>query len=228
MSYAEDLRKAWNMLWSPSRESKVNMDVGKALKFYYKIGVLGMIVYFVIGAALIAAGITASSYVPLMQGSAFSAYSSYVSFGLLVFSGLVYFLVLIPISIAINSLLYQLVGRYLLRSWAGDYRKTFTAVTFSYMPLILFFWLMLVPFARILIAIFAFWQIIVLIVALAEQQKTSRTNSFVAILATVILSMIFAMLVVAFLVPSLLPFGLNSTAQAPIVPYGGAQITRVP
>ncbi|MGC9037651.1 MAG: hypothetical protein ACP5IK_02990 [Candidatus Micrarchaeia archaeon] len=206
MGYGADLRRAWNMLWNPGKESKVSMDIGKALKFYYEIGVLGMVLYWIVGALLIGAGLTiGSSYLPMLP---YRPLISYIVFPLLVFSGIFYFLILIPIGIAINAFLYHIVGKYLLNAWNGNYSRTLAAVTFSEMPMVLFFWLVLIPFVRILVAIFAFWQAIILIIALAAQQKTSRIDAFVAVLATLVLAVMFAFMLMAFAVPYFLPYHL--------------------
>ncbi len=206
MGYGADLRRAWNLLWNPGKESKASMNISKALKFYYEIGVLGMVLYWIVGTLLIGAGLTIGSYyLPMMP---YKPLISYIVFPLLVFSGIFYFLILIPIGIAIDALLYHIVGKYLLNAWNGNYDRTFAAVTFSEMPMVLFFWLVLIPFVRILVAIFAFWQVVILIIALATQQKTTRTNAFTAILATLILALLFAFMVMAFAVPYFLPYRL--------------------
>ncbi len=201
------LKKAWDMLWNPAKESKLNVDVLGALKFYYKAGILGMLIYWIVGTMLISAGISIARYMPLIPYRPYLI--SYLSFAFLIFSGILYFLILVPIGMIINSLVYHAVGKYLLEAWNGSYEKTFAAVAFSEIPLVLFFWIILLPFVRIFMAIFAFWQIIILIVALSVQQRTSRTDAFVVILATLILSILFAILVMAFAFPSFLPFSMR-------------------
>ncbi|MGC8671839.1 MAG: hypothetical protein ACP5TJ_03025 [Candidatus Micrarchaeia archaeon] len=229
MGYGSDIGKAWNLLWHPERESKQRMDIMSSLKFYYEIGIVGMLAYVFVGVGLLALGISLLPYTYFIPMQAhFLAYSVFLPYYLVVFAGLLVFLVLFPVSIAVNAFLYQLVGKYLLKSWAGDYSRTFAAVTFSYMPVVLFFWLMAVPFLKVLIAVLAIWQIAVLIIALSEQQRTTRQAAFVAWLATLVLVALFAFLIMAFVLQAVQPLGLNSTVQASTVPYGASHITHYP
>jgi len=220
MTYAQDVKRAWNLLWQPGTESKKSMDISSALKFYYKIGILGLIAFLVVGTLLISAGIVPSGYRAIMSQFVNVAY---FSFAVLFTGAVLYFLILIPISIAINALIIQAIGKYLLNSWRGDYSKTFAAETLSYSPILLFSWLMLMPILRSLFFIFVIWQAVILIIAIATQQKVSRTNAFVALLATWILVAAFVVLFLMFTSTALLPFfplPVNSSITVlPAIPY---------
>jgi len=220
MTYAQDVKRAWNLLWHPGTESKKSMDISSALKFYYKIGILGLIAFLVVGALLISAGIVPSGYNTIMPQFVNVPYFSFV---VLFTVAVLYFLILIPIGIAINTLIIHAIGKYLLNSWRGDYSKTFAAETLSYSPILLFSWLMLMPILGSLFFIFVIWQVVILIIAIATQQKVSRTNAFVALLATWIFVIAFVVLFLMFTSTALLPlFPLpinSSITVSPTIPY---------
>ena len=111
MTYAQDVKRAWNLLWQPGTESKKSMDISSALKFYYKIGILGLIAFLVVGALLISAGVVPSGYRAIMSQF---VNVTYFSFAVLFTGAVLYFLILIPISIAINALIIQAIGGLLM------------------------------------------------------------------------------------------------------------------
>jgi hypothetical protein len=111
--------------------------------------------------------------------------------------GLVYFWVLVPISIFINAFIYQLVGYNLLKIFDKNYDRSFAAVMFAELPMMLLYWVVAIPIVGIAaLVVLSVWSMVVLIVSLAAQHKVKRTDAVVAILAAMLL--VFALTAVIF------------------------------
>jgi hypothetical protein len=191
MGIPNDLGLWWNIIRDPGRYAGKQMGFQSSLKLYYEASIIPISISLVLGVALILFGINA--YAPWS--------SPFVRFGLLAafIIGLVLMLwVLIPISIFVNAFIYHIVGKYILKAWNKSYEKTFVATLFGTLPQLFLSWLLPIPFINIfaLMAIFV-WGLIVLIISLSEQQKTSRINAFVTLIASVLLVLVPIMIFVA-------------------------------
>ena len=151
------------------------------------------IIFIIIGAAMISLGI--SSY-----GSTLFGGNAVFLAGLgaaAIVLGLVYFWVLVPISIFINAFIYQLVGYNLLKVFDKNYERSFAAVMFAQLPMMLLYWVVAIPVVGIAaLIVLSVWSVVVLIVSLASQHKIKRTDAVVAILAAMLL--VFALTAVIF------------------------------
>ena len=193
MGLMKNINLGWKVYFHPSLLAKSKMSVGDALKFYYQNTIIPAIIFIIIGAAMISLGI--SSYGSTLFGgnAAFLAGIGAVAIVL----GLVYFWVLVPISIFVNAFIYQLVGYNLLKIFDKNYDRSFAAVMFAELPMMLMYWVVAIPIVGIAaLVVLSVWSMVVLIVSLAAQHKVKRTDAVVAILAAMLL--VFALTAVIF------------------------------
>jgi hypothetical protein len=214
MGYVDELRFFWNMLWNPVKCSKRKLDLGGALKLYYTLAILPFIVYIVFGVVAASLGVSAG----FGMSSPFHAFRPFVtslSYFAVIAGAVVLFFIAIPLSIAIDALIYQLIGRMFLNVWKGKYEKTFTALMFGILPMLALLWLSFIPFLNaIFIVIAPIWTIIVFTAALSVQQNITKLNAFMTMLIKSLLVVLVLMLLglsvfasFAYIVGSLIPAG---------------------
>jgi hypothetical protein len=218
----DELTFLWNMLWKPDKYAKRQLDFGSALKLYYTLAILPFIAYIVFGAIAIAFGYSVHDFGANSAAIApfYHALAS-VSYLALLWGGIVLFFIALPLGIAIDALIYQLIAKFFLKAWNGDYSKTFAALVFGLFPMLALLWLSVIPvFSTIFIIIAPIWSIVVLVIALSVQQKITRLNallllllkSFLVFLVMALLGLsVFASM--AYVVSSLVPAG---TAVVPL------------
>ncbi|MDE1825449.1 MAG: YIP1 family protein [Candidatus Micrarchaeota archaeon] len=196
MRYTDELRFAYNLLTKPGATAKRNMRAGNALALYYKLSIIPFIIFCAIGILLV------NSLPSVAMPSAMILFAStlipYIGSLAIIASAILFFWILVPIGIAIDSLIYQLVGRFFLNVFKGNYDKTFTAITFGVLPTMLFYWMLLVPVLNIFYLVVAtIWGIVVLVISLSSQQKITRLQAAGAIAATAFLAILVVLLLVA-------------------------------
>lgn len=193
MGFMKNINLGWKVYFHPSLLAKSRMSVGDALKFYYQNTVIPAIIFIIIGAAMILLGV--STYGSTLFGGN-AAFLAGIGAAAIVM-GLMYFWILVPISIFINAFIYQLVGYNLLRIFDKNYDRSFAAVMFAELPMMLLYWVVAIPVVGIVaLVVLSVWSIVVLIVSLASQHKIKRTDAVVAILAAMLL--VFALTAVIF------------------------------
>ncbi len=193
MGFMKNINLGWKVYFHPSFLAKSKMSVGDALKFYYQNTIVPAIIFIIIGAAMISLGISSYGSTIFGGNAAFLAGIGAVAIVL----GLVYFWVLVPISIFINAFIYQLVGYNLLKIFDKNYDRSFAAVMFAELPMMLLYWVVAIPIVGIAaLVVLSVWSMVVLIVSLAAQHKVKRTDAVVAILAAMLL--VFALTAVIF------------------------------
>lgn len=195
MGFIKDVRKSFRVLCSPGKESAAKMDVMGALKFYYGASLIPLLLFLVIGFAVMSFGMLPNL---LRANPALSALMPNMGMNvLLVVLAVVYFWLLVPIGFFINSAVYQLVGKYFLRLFKEDYERTFTAMVFGSMPLLLLFWLFVVPGVNLLaFIVLPVWAFVVEVIALSSQQRITRLQSIGAMAVIAALVLLVALLVV--------------------------------
>lgn len=208
MGFTKDVRKSFRLLFSPGKEAAAKMSVMDALKFYYSASLIPLLLFLVIGFVSMKLGLltNALGLVPMT-----SSFLLNMGVGvLLVGFAVVYFWLLVPIGFFINAALYQLVGKYFLRLFKEDYERTFTAMVFGCMPLLLLYWLFVVPGVGILaFVVLPVWALVVEVIALSAQQRITRLQSIatMAVLAAlavlVVLLMVYAGLIASGALPLL-------------------------
>jgi hypothetical protein len=193
MGFVKNVKLGWNVYFHPSLVSKTKIGVGDALKFYYQNTIIPVIIFAVIGALMISIGI--SSYGSTLFGGNASFLAGFGAAAIVL--GLVYFWILVPVSIFIDAFIYQLVGYNLLKVFDKNYERSFAAVMFAELPMTLLYWVVAIPVVGILaLVVLSVWSIVVLIVSLATQHKVKRTDAVVVILAAMLI--LFALMAVVF------------------------------
>ena len=195
MGFTEDVRKSFRMLFSPGKESAARMDVWGALKFYYGASLIPLLLFLVIGFVTLRLGLLQNA----MGAATLPSFLLNAGAGaLLVGFAFVYFWLLVPIGFFINSAIYQLVGKYFLRIFKGGYERTFTAMVFGSMPLLLLFWLFAVPgISMLAFVVLPVWAFVVEVIALAAQQRITRLQS-IGVMAVLVAMVLLVVLLLAY------------------------------
>jgi len=183
MIIVDELKEGFNIMLHPKSTTQKERKIGEALAFYYKISIIPLILYIIL--ALV---------VPPNAATGLSALSTGLSSGMLAITGILMFLVIIPISLFVTAFIYQIFGK-LFKIFSNPYSNTFTATVYGIVPTILFYWLSPVPLGSLVLIIFEIWAFIVMILALANQQKTSALKSFAVIIVTAIIIGIIAFII---------------------------------
>lgn len=203
MHIHEQLHRAWHLMNQPERFSKVSFSVKDALKFYYIFSIVPVIISIIVG--IIVGAVTGIVIQNQVSGLVLTGPLHSIAASLqLILPGfisawvLLYFWVFVPIGLFINAAIYQLVGKAMLKTWKGDYAKTFTASMFGVIPLTLFYFLSLIPGINLVyLIVLPIWSIVVLVIALSVQQKVERTKAFVALATSWGLVALFLFLIAA-------------------------------
>lgn len=213
MTYMDELKFFWNLVWNPEKYTKRQLNFGSALKLYYTVALLPFIAYIVVGSIMILTGASTHSAVRLFPG--FRAFLGAASYASVILGGIFLFFIILPLSIAIDAFLYQVIAKFFLNVWRGNYEKTFAALVFALFPLLLLMWLDTVPFLNVIFIILApIWTIVVLVLALSQQQKITRLNALLTmIIKSIIVLLVLVLLglsvatTVGYILSSLMPAG---------------------
>ncbi len=200
MNFGEDLKRGYSALLHPGSESKPAFSIGRTLGFYYELTAIPFVLYVVIGYIMASLGLN-TTLMPF--------YGSFSSIGVLpalLLTAVLYFWILVPIGLFLDAVIYHLVGRNFLRLWNGNYERTFTAVMFGALPVMLFYWLVSIPVVNALyLGIMGVWGLVVLTVALSNQQKVKRIEAFWAMGSAVVLTLVLVMVVVLLIASAFAP-----------------------
>jgi hypothetical protein len=191
MKYVDYLRFWIDVLAHPGKATKRALGVKAALKLYYLLSiiplVLGLVVVYAVG------GFNPfSTSSPGMFGFVYPAQSAYrlaagVGYILLLF------LVIIPLDILINSGIYHLLMGKLFKFYNKDYAKVFTAALYGVLPALLVYWLYPAGLlGLVIIGIFGLWGFIVEIIAFSNQLGMSRFKAFCTFLLYVAIVAVIA------------------------------------
>jgi hypothetical protein len=176
----DDLKKAIKIMLHPGSVSET-MSVGKALKFYYSVSIIPLIISLILAAVFLAT--------PLSTGS--GAGSASLLFILILY--LIVILAFIPLNLLFYAAIYQLFAKKLFHMWSKPYNNTFTGMVYGALPMLLLIWLVTIPFPWSIIYIVAIiWSIIVLIISMARQQSISGAMAFLGMFVS---SLIFDVIV---------------------------------
>ncbi|MDE1851896.1 MAG: YIP1 family protein [Candidatus Micrarchaeota archaeon] len=226
MSVTNDLKFLWNLVWDPEKNGKKTMDFGGAVKLYYTLAVLAFIAYVVVGSIAIWLGLSVHGATTTFPAATLLALVHAVSYVALFWKGVITFFILLPLGIAVEALIYQLVGRVFLNAWKGTYEKTFTALVFSLFPLLLLYWLSVIPvFDALFIILAPIWSLIVLVIALSVQQKIRRLDALLIVLLKSFLT-IFVLLLVGLSLVSALSYVLGTVAHNGILSFPWHNVTN--
>jgi len=200
MGFGNDLGLAWSIIKNPGKFAGKQMSYLSALRLYYEVTIIPFILSLVVGIPIILLGVN-------MFLMPFSDVLIGAGLTIAFIIGLILSLwIIVPIGIFINAFIYQIVGKYILNAWNKDYEKTFVATLFGTLPEVFLYWLLPIPLlnAAAVVAMVV-WDLIVLTISLSLQQRTSRINAFVAIIASVIFVIIIAFLFMALIYSMIVP-----------------------
>lgn len=190
----DDTKRAFGIITHPGRAT-ATMSVGKALGFYYRASVLPLI-------AAIVVGFVVGYFAGGLLGSIFGSFGTLLGSAAGAFGGLlvavlavIYLLIIVPVAMLIDAAIYQLFAKIIFKVWKGTFDKTFTAVTYGIMPILLFFWIAFIPIVDMLLVVLAFWSIVVLIISLGKQHGISAWRALGGALLTWIVVGIIALIV---------------------------------
>jgi len=201
MGFGNDLGLAWGIIKNPGKFAGKQMSYLSALKLYYEATIIPFILSLVVGIPIIPLGVN-------MFLMPFSNVLIGAGLTIAFIIGLILSLwIIVPIGIFINAFIYHIVGKYILNAWNKDYEKTFVATLFGTLPAVFLYWLIPIPLLNIAAVVaMVVWNLIVLIISLSLQQKTSRINAFLAIVASVLfvimIAFLFALLISYIVVPA--------------------------
>jgi len=183
MIVIDELKEAVNIMLHPGTATQKERSIRAAIAFYYKVLVVPLILYIILALAI--PKTTLSSFMPSPLFT-------------------VILLIVSPLGLLAVAGLYHLFGK-LLKVFNNPYSNTFTATVYSTVPYVLFIWLlaftnianlMLLVGIEIIFFIVLIWEIIITIIALANQQKTSKLRAFAVWLVTLIVLVIVYLVVI--------------------------------
>ncbi len=204
MSYMETLKEAFDVMLHPGQGTKRQMSIGEALKFYYKVMIIPLIVGIIFSFAMGA----------IFAGAAVAALSVMI----------LYYIIAFPIGILIDAGIYHIIIGKLFRLYKGSYDRVVNAFTYAIIPAVFVYWIVLgmtgssialgagghlalgassafgaVGIAGLILTlIFGVWSFIIMIVALAGQLNMSRLKAFgTLILEGVIIGIIYTVIIAA-------------------------------
>ena len=221
--FREDLKKGFGALIHPGKDSQGSYSIGGALRLYYSVSIIPFILFLIVGSVLYGSYATATNCLSasgqianISCGPAryFTIFDGFIGslaplIGVVasVFLADVLFLLIIPpIAMFIDSLIYQLIGKFFLRAFKKDIHSTFTAVMFGALPALVLYWLLFIPaVSYVMLPIITVWGFIVAIIALSNQQKINRTEAFVVYLVTLFLVFLIAIVFSSAILTSFAP-----------------------
>ncbi len=198
----DNFKKAFGVLLHPGKETKRSMGIGDALKFYYSVMIIPMIIGIIFGAVMgvISPGLMAVSIVGVI----------------------IYYLIMFPLSILVNAGIYHVIIGKLFKMYKGKYDKVVSAFTYAIMPMVLVYWIILpitggatalnsgsvlgsaatigaaFAFGLVLAIIFGIWSFVVMVMGLSNQLNMSRLKAFgTLILEGVIVGIIYIVVLLA-------------------------------
>ena len=202
---------AINAMLHPGKMTRKTMSVGDALKFYYVLMIIPMVLGVIMSAAI---GSHVSSN-PLFGGLAGA---------MLIILMLLIYLVIIPINIIIASGFYHLIIKRLFKMYTRNYDAAFTAFTYGIIPIALVYWLLPVPVLGFaLIAIFSLWTLILEIIAISNQLSMSRLKAFGTLLLEGVVMSIIIYAVIAVGMAAFFSLGLFSSGT--FTPYAHTTVS---
>ncbi len=218
VSIADELKFMWSLVWDPGRHAKRQLDLGGALKLYYTLAVFAFIAYAVVGSIAVTLGLGFRS-APVSSMTVLQAFATSFGYLVIVGGGVLLLFIAIPLSLLIDALLYQIVAKFFLKLWNGPYERTFTALVFSIFPVLLLYWLVPIPIVDgIFIVLAPIWSLVILVIALAAQQRIRRMD---ALLILLLKSFLIAMvlLLVGLSVTSAIAYLVGSVTHAGIISF---------
>lgn len=192
MMIVDDIKFAIGVSLAPGQKATTSLGVVGALKLYYKVMLLPMLLSILLQALL-----NGLFLLPTSLGVRGTAGITFVSVAI-VFA---IYVIINPIILLLYAGVMHVIGRVLNLFQGGGYGVTFSANVYGALPGLLLSWIPLVSFLG------ALWGIVVLILALSNLQKMSKLASFgVWLAATIIL--VILLVVPAIILGAIFALGL--------------------
>ena len=193
MKYNDYLKFWMDVLVHPGKATKRALTIKDALKLYYTLAiipvVLGVVMVFVFGGVRSFSSSTSMfAAFPSLMGL-LSTYGLEIGIGYLLFA----ILVMTPINAFINSGVYHLLIGRLFKIYDKKYPKVFTAAIFGTLPALMVYWLYPSGIVgTVVMGIFGLWGVIVEIIAFSNQLGMSRIKTlgtfvlYIAVVAAIV------------------------------------------
>ncbi|MGC8669695.1 MAG: YIP1 family protein [Candidatus Micrarchaeia archaeon] len=202
-NFFDEYKKAINIMVHPGKNTKEGMSIKESLKFIYTISLIPLVIGLLL-TLLLSNSQIAQSPLSIVLGGGIGFVQSTI-FLLLIY------LVLIPLSVLIDSGFYHLIIKRLFGMYKKTYDYAFTAFTYSIIPLVFIYWTIHIPIVNILLLIlFGIWSFVIEIFALSNLMGISRLMALgTIILSDVIVAVIIGVVVFVILL-FLFAFGISS------------------
>lgn len=215
MRWLNNFDNAFRAILHPKSNRKP-MSVENAIKFYYNISIVPLIIAIVANLILV----TGFGYSPFTSYNILSpvqnqfAPTLFISILIAIGYPVLYLLILIPVTFLLNAAIYQLFSKTLFNLVNRNYHRTLTAFVYGQIPALFFFWAFGIPILGLVIIVAtAIWGIIVLVQSLAQQQEITSRQA----LGTWLLG-IFTFIAVVILIILAITLPLLGTGALPMFP----------
>lgn len=194
MLFVDEIRTGINIMLHPTAATKGSKDIGGIFTYYYKLSFIPLVLMIIVMLALASLVGGIMNKIPAIGG----AFAALGILGAIVLPIAILW-VFMPIGFLVSAGLLQIFGK-LSKQFKADYAKTLNAVIYGAVPSVLFYWIFFVPLLGGAVnIIMSIWGLIVLIIALANQQ---RMGSFAAlgviILTAIVVGIIVGLVALAF------------------------------
>lgn len=188
MIFVDDLKKAIDIIMHPGKSTAKKMKIVDSYKLYYKVSVVPAIIFVIL--ATLATSVIASLFASI-------GISAGVATAALVLLGLVFLWILAPIELLIDAAILHLFGKFLLKTFKGTFEDTFAGLVYGQLAVLSLFWVALIFFlispvlTLLILVLLALWGIVVMIIALANLNKTSR----LAVIGTFVVEVVVILII---------------------------------
>ncbi|MGC8568323.1 MAG: Yip1 family protein [Candidatus Micrarchaeia archaeon] len=172
MKLADDYKDAFELSMHFNAKGKA-LELSDAIKFYYKIAVLPLIIAIALF-ALLSLSHVLNKYQSLEGITVIALY------------------IALPAVLIFTAAVYQLFAKKLFHIWKNNYKNTLSAVFYGMIPFILFGWTFILPVVSVIFMILiGIWDFVLLVIAMAKMQNITLAKSFLGIfISQIILSII--------------------------------------
>lgn len=175
----EEIKVGLNIMRHPIQATKKEKSIKDSIKFYYKLSIIPLVLYVLFDLLSLNAQYKHIIAV-LIVNSIFQIFI---------------FWVLVPVGLFISALIYHEIGKYLW-SFKNIYSNTFGATVYGAVPFVLFMWVTAIFLPsrfniinvtiNIIYAMLLIWSLVVLVIALANLQDTTKLRSFTVVISTIL------------------------------------------
>ncbi len=204
MLFLDDLKWAWGVMLHPADKTTETMDSIGAFIKYYKASLIPVLLAVI--AEILLGGVLAATIAAMLHSiiaiifSPVNSINSYygglltyaagefvgtLAVALLVVGTLFFVWIAVPVNLFFWSLVYFIIGRWVLKLFKNEYDNTATAFVCSAAPLAVFAWVIAIPLLNlVLVPILVGWQLVILVYALANQEAISKKMATILIFVT--------------------------------------------